>query len=185
VIVSSPASPSNAELIPVGPRDPEMRYVGLATRVLSFVIDAAVITAVAIFVGVGAFLVQGVLHLPSNAQKIIQLVGAGAYVIATIAYFVAFWSSTGQTPGARVMQIQVVTDAGARLNTRRALARCGGVVVAALPLFAGFLPILYDARRRGLQDWVARTCVVEAQQRSIAAERRLQRRAAGRTRSAG
>jgi hypothetical protein len=40
--------------------------------------------------------------------------------------------------------------------------RFGALVLAALPLFAGFLPILVDARRRGLQDMLAHTVVVRA-----------------------
>jgi uncharacterized RDD family membrane protein YckC len=34
------------------------------------------------------------------------------------------------------------------------------MLLAALPLFAGFLRILIDDRRRGLQDRLARTVVV-------------------------
>jgi uncharacterized RDD family membrane protein YckC len=34
------------------------------------------------------------------------------------------------------------------------------MVLAAIPLFAGFLLILFDGRRRGLQDLLARTIVV-------------------------
>jgi uncharacterized RDD family membrane protein YckC len=36
-----------------------------------------------------------------------------------------------------------------------------GLTIAALPLFAGFLIILVDDRRRGLHDRLARTVVVE------------------------
>ena len=35
-------------------------------------------------------------------------------------------------------------------------------MLAALPLFAGFLPILFDDRRRGLQDMLAGSVVVGA-----------------------
>jgi uncharacterized RDD family membrane protein YckC len=33
-------------------------------------------------------------------------------------------------------------------------------VLAAIPLFAGYLPILFSDRRRGFHDWLARTVVV-------------------------
>ena len=42
--------------------------------------------------------------------------------------------------------------------------------VAAIPLLAGFLPILFDERRRGLHDMLARTVVVEAPQLSRGSE---------------
>ena len=35
-----------------------------------------------------------------------------------------------------------------------------GLVLAIVPLFAGFLPVLFDARRRGLQDFLAGTTVL-------------------------
>jgi uncharacterized RDD family membrane protein YckC len=40
--------------------------------------------------------------------------------------------------------------------------RVAGLVLAALPLFAGFVPILFNDRRRGLADWMADTVVVTA-----------------------
>lgn len=139
-----------------------VRYVGLVTRVASFVLDAAVITAVAILVGLGAVLVQGVLHLPSKVQTVIEAIGAAGYVLGTFGYFVAFWSATGQTPGGRVMQLRVLTPKGGRLKPRRGLVRCLGIILAALPLFLGFVPILFDRRRRGFQDWLAGSLVVDA-----------------------
>ena len=47
----------------------------------------------------------------------------------------------------------------------------------AIVLFAGFVPILFDGRRRGFQDRLAGTVVVEATQLSFAQTRRLSRRA--------
>ena len=42
----------------------------------------------------------------------------------------------------------------------RALVRVAGLVVAIIPFFAGFIPVLFDGRRRGLPDYVAGTVVV-------------------------
>jgi uncharacterized RDD family membrane protein YckC len=44
----------------------------------------------------------------------------------------------------------------------RAVIRFAALIVAIIPMFAGLLPILFDKRRRGLQDFVARTFVVES-----------------------
>jgi uncharacterized RDD family membrane protein YckC len=163
--------------LPAVPGDP-VRYVGLATRVIAFVIDAAIISVVGIVVGVGAALIQGVLHLPSQVQTIIQAIGAGAFVLGTVIYFVAFWTGPGQTPGARVMRIRVVTSSYDTLSAHRALLRVGGVVLAALPLFAGFALILFDSKRRGLQDRLARTLVTDAPELSVAQSLLARRRAA-------
>lgn len=155
----------------------DLRYVGLATRVISFTIDAALITVVDVVVGVGAALILSLLHLPHELRTILAVIGAVAFVLGSIVYFTVFWSSTGQTPGARLLQIRVVTGDGTRVHTRWAILRCLGVVLAALPLFAGFVPILFDGRRRGFQDWLARTLVVEAPGPSIAEVSRAKKRA--------
>jgi uncharacterized RDD family membrane protein YckC len=67
-----------------------------------------------------------------------------------------------------VLRIRVRPARGGRLPPRRALVRFAGVTLAAIPLFAGFLPILFDARRRGLQDFLARTVVVEDEDETAA-----------------
>lgn len=147
---------------------PAVRYVGLATRAISFVVDAALINLVALIGGVGASLILSLLHLPGALKAVLAVIGSVVYILWCVGYFVVFWSTTGQTPGARVMQIRVVTTFGERLKPRRALMRCLGVLLAALPLFAGFVLILFDARRRGFQDRFAGTLVIEAPQASLA-----------------
>jgi hypothetical protein len=37
--------------------------------------------------------------------------------------------------------------------------RVVGLAVAIIPFFAGFVPVLFDGRRRGLPDYVAGTVV--------------------------
>ena len=87
------------------------------------------------------------------------LVGGGWLVVVT-AYFVAFWSTTGQTPGMRLMQLRVTTRSDGSLRVVRSLVRLVGLALAIIPLFAGFLPVLVDRRRRALQDFVAGTVVL-------------------------
>ena len=45
----------------------------------------------------------------------------------------------------------------------RSLLRLAGLILAIIPFFAGFLPALFDRRRRALPDFVAGTTVVYAQ----------------------
>lgn len=171
--VAAPESDAPAEPEP----EQEMRYVGLATRVISFAIDAAVINVVATIVGVGAALILSILHLPKDLHGVLAAIAAGVYVLGLVAYFVVFWSTTGQTPGARVMRIRVVPNGGGPLKLRRALLRAIGVVAAALPLFAGYISVMYDSRRRAFPDWLARTFVIEAPGLSVAETRRAKKRA--------
>jgi len=94
---------------------------------------------------------------------VLLVVGSVAYGLWLVGYFVVFWSATGQTPGNRLLQIRVCRAAdGEAPSAGAALLRFGGLILAALPLFAGFVPILLDDRRRGLHDMIAGTVVVPA-----------------------
>ena len=157
---------------------PRELYVGLLTRVVAFVLDAALINLVAIIVAVGASLILSLLHLPKDLKTILIAIAGGAYVLWSIGYFVTFWSTTGQTPGSRALQLRVVTANGGRLKPRHGVVRCIGVVLAALPLFAGYLLIPFDSKRRGFHDRLAGTLVIEAPQQSFAETRQATRRAA-------
>ena len=42
----------------------------------------------------------------------------------------------------------------------RSLVRFAGLLLALAPLGAGFVPVLFDSRRRALHDYLARTVVV-------------------------
>ena len=147
-------------------------YVGLVTRVVAFVIDAALILLVELIIGVSGVVIITVLRLPKEINAILAVLGGVIYVVWSISYFVGFWCATGQTPGARVMQFRVLTAEGNVLGPRRALIRCAGLLLAALPLFAGYVLILFDDQRRGFQDRLAGTVVVRTSQLSIAATQR-------------
>jgi uncharacterized RDD family membrane protein YckC len=158
-IAASPGARAEAE----SPLAAEPVYQGLVTRAIAFTLDAALLNFVALVVGAALALAVSVLQLPSELDAVAAACAGVGYVIWTIAYFVTFWSSTGQTPGSRVMRIRVVlADGGGTLRPARALIRLGGLVLASIPLFAGFLTILVDDRRRGLQDMIAGTVVVAA-----------------------
>lgn len=137
-------------------------YAGLVTRGVAFALDAAVINLAAIGTGVVVGLALSVLSIPDETVTVLLVIGGFLYVLWTVAYFVGFWSTTtGQTLGSRVMQIRVrEAQIDRPLRARRAFVRLIGLMLAAIPLLAGFVPILVDARRRGFQDWLARSVVV-------------------------
>ena len=138
-------------------------YAGFVTRAIAFAVDvalvdfAAVIVAIVVGLGISAF------EVPDVVVTIAVAVGAVAYLAWFVGYFAMFWSTTGQTPGARLMGVRVVcAHGGETVHLGRAIVRLAGMALAAIPLFAGFLLILVDDRRRGLQDRLARTVVVYA-----------------------
>jgi uncharacterized RDD family membrane protein YckC len=136
-------------------------YAGLVTRAIAFAVDALAVNVSAGLVGAIVALGLSILNVPDQTDTVLLALGGVLYVVWTVAYFVIFWSTTGQTPGDRLMQIRVIGSAtGEPIRPGRAVIRMAGVTLAAIPLLAGFLPILFDRSRRGLQDFMARTVVV-------------------------
>jgi uncharacterized RDD family membrane protein YckC len=159
----APVSPAAAPVSQAGVvAEAAPRYVGLVTRALAFGLDGAIINGVAIVTAAIVSLTFSVLSLPDGLHAVAVAGGGVAFVLWAVGYFVTFWSTTGQTPGNRALRIRVRTASGGRMRPRRALLRFVGLTLAALPLFAGFLLILVDDRRRGLHDRLARTVVVDA-----------------------
>jgi uncharacterized RDD family membrane protein YckC len=134
-------------------------YGGIATRGIALAVDAAIANGLYI-VGAALLGLIGSLVGDLHPRWLVALIAATGWAIMVGGYFVLFWVTTGQTPGMRLMHLRVVTYRGERVHFVRALIRLGGLVLAIIPLFAGFLPVLVDARRRALQDFLARTVVV-------------------------
>ena len=151
----------------------EPRYIGIVARTLGFTVDAMLICAAGLIVGFAVALIVTVAHLPSTWKIATVVAGGIAFTLWAMIYFVVFWTTTGQTPGARIMQFRVLPTKGYELKLRRAIVRAVGLVAAAIPLFAGYLPIGFGRKRRGLQDYLARTIVVDAPQQSVADVRRI------------
>jgi uncharacterized RDD family membrane protein YckC len=138
-------------------------YAGLVTRTVAFAVDGALVNGSAALVGVVLGLAVSILHLPSSADAIIAAIAGVAWVLWLVVYFAFFWSTTGQTPGSRLMRIRVIDERTRRpIGPVRAVVRFCALILAAIPLFAGYLIMLWDARRRCWQDRFARTVVVYA-----------------------
>jgi uncharacterized RDD family membrane protein YckC len=142
-----------------GPGVGVLAYAGIATRAVAFVVDLALSGAV--FLAASAMLGL-VLWLAGGLRPgwLLGGLAAGAWTLLAGGYFVLFWTVAGQTPGMRPMRIRVLTGSGTPPRAGRAILRFLGLLLAIAPLFAGFLPVLFDARRRGLHDFVAGTVVV-------------------------
>ena len=138
-------------------------YVGLVTRAIAFAIDAAIVNAVAIVVAAIVALTLTIVSKPDELRGVLIAIGGVAWLLWTVGYFATFWSTTGQTPGNRILRIRVSAADGQALPLRRALVRFVGLTLAAIPLFAGFALILFDDRRRGLHDMLARSVVTEVE----------------------
>ena len=135
-------------------------FAGVASRGTALVVDALVIVTATVTLGAAAALV-GALVGGVHPQWLAQLLLSLAAIAVAVGYFSLFWSTVGQTPGMRLLNVRVVPQHdGARLGPSRALVRTLGLALAIIPCFLGFLPALFDSRRRALPDYLAGTVVV-------------------------
>jgi uncharacterized RDD family membrane protein YckC len=136
-------------------------YAGLVTRVVAFALDAALINAVIWGTALIAALCLSLFdHIPHDVEVVLAAVGGFVAIAWGMAYFTFFWSTTGQTPGNRVLSIKVQSAHGERLRVGRAFLRVLVLPLSVIPLCAGLGLILVDRRRRALHDVLARTVVV-------------------------
>ncbi len=141
-------------------------YAGVVTRAVAFATDVALVQAILFLIGIVVALIIEAFssfNLDGDVETILGAVGVWSLALAT--YFTAFWALTGQTPGMRALGIDVVACNGSRLTVGRSLLRLAGMVLAALPFFAGYLLILLRDDRRGLHDLLARSVVRYAEKK--------------------
>ena len=136
----------------------QVPYAGIATRAVALAIDAALANVI-VFAGGAILALVGSLVADVQLDTLGRLLAAVAWTAVVGAYFVLFWSTAGQTPGMRLMGLRVATQGGEHPGVGRSVVRLVGLGLAIVPLFLGFLPVLIDARRRGLQDFLAGTVV--------------------------
>ena len=142
-------------------------YAGLVTRAVAFALDVAILQGIVFLAGVViALIVEAFGNFAPDLDLGTIALGAAAWGVAAMVYCTAFWALTGQTPGMRALGIEVRTTTGDLLKPRRSLLRLAGMILAALPLFAGYyVPILVRDDRRGLHDLIAGTAVRYAERK--------------------
>ena len=143
----------------IGRRSQLREYAGVATRGFALAFDA--LAALLIFAaGSAVFALIASLVGGVRPQWLAgSLLGAG-WLLVVGGYFVLFWSAAGQTPGMKLMRLRARRADGGGISLGRAIVRALGLALAIIPLFAGFLPALFDERRRALPDYLAGTVVV-------------------------
>jgi len=115
------------------------------TRLVAWLVDA-------IIIGVPTFILLMILPLP--LAYLLAFVGG-------IAYQVYFWTTTGQTVGKKLMGLKVVSaETGELLDTGGAAIRYIGYVISGIPLYLGFLWVIWDPKHEAWHDKIAKTKVI-------------------------
>lgn len=79
--------------------------------------------------------------------------------------FLAFWK--GQTPGKRLLNLQVVRLNGEELNLWNSFKRFGGYAAGFATGLLGFLQVYWDANRQGIHDKIAGTVVLDKREKRV------------------
>src|SRR5262245_22036995 len=117
-------------------------YGGLTARGIAFLVDALLVHVTFLVLAASIALLESLVEAFHSVVLTGSLLGAG-FALVVVVYFVLFWSVTGQTPGMRLMGVRVLTASGDPPSVWRSIVRFAALIVAILPLFAGFLPVLF------------------------------------------
>jgi uncharacterized RDD family membrane protein YckC len=134
-------------------------FAGVATRAVVLVVDglaiAVVYALVAGVLGLVSYLVGGL-----RPTWLVETLVGGLWALVAGSYLVFFWSTTGRTPGMHVMRVHVRDRTGRPPGVMRSILRVVVTWLSIVPLFLGYVTVLFDKDRRGLPDLVARTEVI-------------------------
>jgi uncharacterized RDD family membrane protein YckC len=150
---------------------------GFVSRLVAFLIDwallalAIVVTSVLWSALVSAGPIEWLLGLISSVSRRAAL-GISAtirvFIPATLSfgivvgYFLFFFVFSGQTIGKRLIGLKVVPVKGGTVSLSRAIVRLAGYLLSTLPLYSGFLAVLFSERRRAWHDRLSGTRVIYA-----------------------
>lgn len=130
-------------------------YVGLARRGAAVLLDFVLLSFLLSLVG---WLI--LLGYP-DAEAVIRSTSAVLLPLIAPSIALLWWCCQG-TPGKLLLGCRVVdARSGGRPHVWQVIVRLLGYAVSALPLGLGFLWMLWDRRRQGWHDKLARTVIVE------------------------
>lgn len=135
---------------------PGVEFAGPGARLVAYIVDALIQFGLAI----GLFLITIVL---TRLFPPLFVLGLLAWFALALGYFPYFWSTSGQTPGMKMMRIKVVRDVdGGPVSAGQAILRLIGFWVSGAVFYLGYIWIFVDKRRRGWMDLIAGTVVISA-----------------------
>jgi uncharacterized RDD family membrane protein YckC len=96
-----------------------------------------------------------------------------AILLFQFLYFILFWAfANGATPGMMLLKISIVQTNGSEITFGQSVIRYVGFILSILPLFLGFIWILFDEQNQGWHDKIAKTIVISEEERKRNNKRR-------------
>jgi uncharacterized RDD family membrane protein YckC len=122
----------------------EFKIAPFYKRLLAYLIDSLPIVLI--------------LFMFSNLNIIIHEL---ALLISIIYSLLTDSSSLQGTFGKKIMRIKVVDELGQRITFKKSVLRNLFKIVSSIPFYLGFIWILFNKKRRGWHDMVAKTYIIE------------------------
>lgn len=150
-------------------------YAGFVSRMVAMIIDLLIIGTLWVTGGIMASFIEQTSGLTQILNflgqqfpwldPLIQFQRSSAFelivlLVVGFSYFVFLYGLGGITIGKGLLGLRVVSANGRPLTSRQAAIRTLAYIASALVVYAGFLNVLLDNRRRGWHDKIARTVVI-------------------------
>ncbi len=141
---------------------PLVQYAGFLRRLAAFVLDGILISIIATTLALTLFGFDSLAAWQEYSQQ--QPLAAVNLLLnqaLPVVWTLAFWQLWQATPGKLLLDCRIV-DARTlgKPSFGQFLLRYVGYLLSALPLGLGFLWVLFDKRRQGWHDKLAKTLVI-------------------------
>ena len=134
---------------------PGMTFASPGSRLVAYILDIVIQFLAVVLLGVLAIVLSALFFL-------LGVIPALAIIVVSVGYFPFFWARDGQTPGMNAMKIKVVRDAdGGPITPGSAILRVIGLWIGIAVFYIGVIWIFVDKRKRGWQDLIGGTVVVD------------------------
>ena len=151
-------------------------YAGFVTRAAAILLDMVIIIAAIVVINavislpLAFFLRVDIRSCVADPQSFGGISGLFCRTIGLIwwlvilltgpIYFIFFFTVSGQTIGKYVMGVRIVRMDGRPMTVKTSISRLVGYLVSLIPLGFGFVWAIFDNRRLGFHDYLAKTCVI-------------------------
>ena len=148
-----------------------VEYANVLSRAIAVVIDHILLLILTIIIAIPFGLSTAMFSMMANfanplaAMSNIALWATFGVIIFVIwiLYFAYFESSSGQTPGKKLVNIKVTKENGGKVTLEEALLRTILRIIDGLALYLlGFIVVLVSEKKQRLGDMAAKTIVVKA-----------------------
>src|SRR3954465_6623518 len=134
---------------------PGLSFASPGSRLIAYILDGVIQFLIVAVLAILAIALGAIFFVPG-------VIPAIAIIVVSLGYFPYFWARDGQTPGMNAMKIKVVRDSdGGPLTAGSAILRAIGLWVAISVFYIGVIWIFVDKRKRGWQDLIGGTVVID------------------------